>query len=146
MISKWRFWLVWWMYAAAVAHLVVGVLLTWFMQLPNFADYNQLVLSKFWSGSVPAGALELHVWWVNLFGATLQNLAILMLLLIYLGNRLRLQIVWGWLVAGLLLWAPQDMWISAQRELWMHVWLDAVALLVMVPPLTLLWQIDRKIS
>jgi len=141
---KLRLWLVWWMYAIAFAHLVVGVAITWFMHLPYFADYNHLVQSKFFPGAAPAGALEMQIWWINLFGATLQNLAILMLVLIYLGNRFRLAAVWGWIFVGLLLWAPQDMWISAQRELWIHLWADLVALLMMLPPLFLLWRLDRK--
>lgn len=141
---KLRLWLVYWLYALAFVHLIAGVLVAWFMHLPNFADYNQLVLSKFWPDAAPVGALDMQIWWINLFGATLQNLAMLLMLLIYLGNRFRLAIVWGWLILGLVLWAPQDMWISAQRELWIHLWVDAAALLLMLPPLFLLLYLDRK--
>jgi hypothetical protein len=51
--------------------------------------------------------------------------------------------VWGWLVAGILLWAPQDMWLSAQQQVWSHVWLDGFALLVLLPPLFWLYRHDR---
>jgi hypothetical protein len=144
-IEKWRLWLVSWLYLVAFGHFLIGVAIAWFMHLPYFADYNQEVLSKFWPGSsAPVGTLDLQIWWINLFGATLQNMAILMLLLIYVANRLRLPVVWGGMIAALLLWAPQDMWISARRELWLHLWADLVALLVMVPPLIVLWCADRK--
>lgn len=143
-LHKWRSGLVYWLYAIAFTHWVVGVLLTWFMRLSIFADYNHQVLSKFWPSTTPAGALELQVWWISLFGATLQNFSLFMLLLIYLGHRLRLSLIWGWMIIGIVLWAPQDMWISAQRELWVHLWVDSAALLIMLPPLFLLWRFDRK--
>jgi hypothetical protein len=48
------------------------------------------------------------------------------------------------LIAGLLLWAPQDIVISLQAGAWQHVWLDALALAGMLPPLAYLVFIDRK--
>lgn len=144
-LSKWRLWLVWWMYLVAFGHLMMGIAVAWFMHMPYFSDYNREVLSKFWQGSsVPNGALDLQIWWINLFGATLQNMAILMLLLIYVANRLRLPVVWAGMIAALLLWMPQDMWISARRELWLHLQADVIAMLIMLPPLFLLWFIDRR--
>jgi hypothetical protein len=48
------------------------------------------------------------------------------------------------LIAGILLWAPQDMWLSAQQQVWSHVWLDGFALLVLLPPLFWLYRHDRQ--
>lgn len=143
---KLRFWLICWLYVVAATHLLMGIMLAWFSHLFAFSNYNQLVLSKFWLYGAPAIAQDLHLWWLNLFGATLQDMAILMLVLIYLGDRLRLTVAWSGIIIGLLLWAPQDMWISAQRELWLHIWTDIVALLVMLPPLFLLVYLDRSLN
>jgi uncharacterized protein (TIGR01777 family) len=63
-----------------------------------------------------------------------------------LGNRLKTPAVWGWLSAGILLWAPQDMWLSAQQQVWSHLWLDGFALLVLLPPLFWLYRHDRRKS
>jgi len=45
-------------------------------------------------------------------------------------------------MAGVLLWAPQDMWLSAQKQVWSHLWLDSFALLVLLPPL--IWLLGPK--
>jgi hypothetical protein len=133
------------MYLVTFAHLLMGIAVAWFMHLPFFAGYNQEVLSKFWqSQSAPDGALDLQIWWINLFGATLQTMAIFMLLLIYVANRLRLSVVWAGMIAALLVWMPQDMWISARRELWFHLQADVIAMAIMLPPLCVLWFIDRR--
>ena len=62
----------------------------------------------------------------------------------HIGNRSKAPMVWGWLMGGILLWAPQDMWLSAQQQVWSHVWLDSFALLVLLPPLIWLYVHDRQ--
>jgi len=52
---------------------------------------------------------------------------------------------WGWLIAGLLLWAPQDILISVRGGVWSHVWLDLAALLALLPPLIWLYRYDRHL-
>jgi len=141
---KLRPWLVCWLYVLVLVHFATGVLMSWFIQLHYFASYHQLILSKFWSLEVPPAALGLELWWVNLFGATLQNLAVFMGLLIYTANRFRSRVLWGWMVVGFLVWAPQDILISAQKEVWMHLWIDGFALLALLPPLIILWRYDRE--
>jgi hypothetical protein len=54
--------------------------------------------------------------------------------------------VWFWLIGGLLLWAPQDMLVSLRADCWPHVWADAAALAIMLPPLLYLWRHDRAAS
>ncbi len=63
--------------------------------------------------------------------------------LAWIGDRQRLSFAWGALIAGLLLWAPQDMAISLRAGVWAHVWLDCFALAGMLPPLIYLYFIDR---
>ena len=141
---KFRPWLIGWLYALVLVHFATGILMAWFIGLPYFESYHQLILSKFWTGTTPAPALELELWWINLFGASLQNLAIFMGLLVYAANRSRNRMLWGWISVGLLVWAPQDILISAQREVWMHLWIDGFAMLALLPPLIILWRYDRE--
>jgi hypothetical protein len=60
-----------------------------------------------------------------------------------MGDRQRNAFAWGALIAGIVLWAPQDMLISMQAECWAHVWLDSFAVAALLPPLIYLFAIDR---
>jgi hypothetical protein len=120
----------------------MGILVAWFANLSLFDGYHQSILTQF--GGFSANAKTLQVWWINLFGATVQNLAIFMGVLTYIGNKQRSTFVWSWMIAGLIVWAPQDMLISLQVNLWLHVWIDSVALLVMILPLVILCLLDRN--
>lgn len=139
-----RTWLVRWMYAAALAHFVVGVLLPWLGNGALFDGYHQDVEHAFWGALVPAAARAQQVWWLALFGATVQCTALWMGALVRLGDTQKNASAWGWLIAGLLVWAPQDMLISWQAGVWVHVWADSFALASMLPPLVWLYLLDRK--
>ncbi len=137
-----RVWLIRWMYFITLAHLGSGVLLAWFANSSWLEGYHQSVLWRFNDLSIQAH--QLHTWWLSLFGATLQNIGIFMGILTYLASIHRSAFIWLWMVIGLILWAPQDMLISLQIDLWQHVWVDAFVLLIMLPPLIILWWIDRS--
>lgn len=141
-----RQWLVRWMAAICLGHLLVGAVLSWCMQSSLFEPYHRSVAHHFWQGTVPAAAQAQQIWWIALFGATMQSTALWMAALVYLGNRYRSAAAWAWLLAGLVWWAPQDMAISLQADAWIHVWIDCLALLLMVPALSWLWYLDRKPS
>ncbi|AVX91968.1 TIGR01777 family oxidoreductase [Pseudomonas sp. VE 196-7] len=139
--------LVLWLYAAAIVHILAGLTLTWAGHSGLLDGYLHTLELAFWGAdAVPAAGREQQVWWLALFGATLQSYSLYMLALVHLGNRLKAPAVWGWLIAGILLWAPQDMWLSAQQQVWSHLWLDGFALLVLVPPLFWLYRHDRRKS
>jgi hypothetical protein len=141
--SSTRLWLVRWMYAVAVGHLVVAVLLPWMARLPLLESYHLGIEQYFWSGAAPVAARAQQVWWISLFAATMQSTALWMLALVHIGNRQRSAAAWVWLLAGLALWAPQDIGFSLQAQVWPHVAVDTFALLIMVPPLLWLWRLDR---
>ena len=139
--------LVVWLYAAALMHLLAGLMLTWAGHSGLLDDYLNTIELAFWGAdSVPATARAQQVWWLALFGATLQSYGLYMLALVHIGNRLKSAMPWGWLIVGILLWAPQDMWISAQARVWSHLWFDSVALLVLLLPLLWLYRHDRRTS
>lgn len=137
-----RKWLIRWLYLLTFGHFAAGVLLAWFSNLDLFDHYHHSILRQIGDSSVAAE--QLQVWWVSLFGATLQNLAIFMGILTYVASKQRSAFVWVWMVVGLVVWAPQDVLISLRIDLWLHVWVDAIALLLMLPPLIALWWIDKE--
>lgn len=130
------------MYAAAIVHLLVGAALPWVAGASWLDAYHRRIELHFWAATAPDAARAQQIWWLSLFGATLQCASVWMLALVHLGNRLRRREVWGWLLAGLLIWAPQDMLLSWHAQVGRHVVADVAALVAMVPPLVWLWRRD----
>jgi hypothetical protein len=139
-----RFWVVRWLYLVAFGHLVGGLAMTWLLDLPMFTDYHQQVLAAFGVAPDQTEVMALHSWWMSLFGATLQAFAVLLLALVYVADRYRCATVWLWLICGILVWAPQDIYFSVQRGVWLHLWMDLAAVGVIVPPLAFMWWQDRQ--
>lgn len=135
---------IYWLYGIAAVHLLGGVLLPWFGDVALLESYHHLIESAFWPGQVPEGARALHLWWLSLFGASIQTLGIWMAALIYFGARYSSSIAWLLLFLGFAIWAPQDILISLRANIWEHVWLDLFVLLIVLPPLMYLWWQDSK--
>ncbi|MES2068825.1 MAG: cell division protein [Pseudomonadota bacterium] len=142
--EKLRPWLVRWMYGVVMAHLLVGMLLPWIAGLSLFDAYHRSVEGGFWPLGAPAAARAQQIWWISLFGPTVQSLSVWMGVLTRIADRQRSAFAWGWLMVGVLVWAPQDMLISLRAGAWIHVWIDCFAVLTMLPPLLLLWRHDRQ--
>ena len=138
--------LVRWLQAAALTHLLVALCLTWAGHSPLLGSYQLSVEQAFWGQAAPAAAREQQVWWLALFGATLQSYSLYMLGLIHLGDRLRSHYAWAWLASGIVLWAPQDRLLSLQAGMWSHLLIDGLALLALLPPLLWLYRHDRPTS
>lgn len=139
-----RTWSIRWLYAVVVLHLLVGLLLPWVAAHPLLDGYHAGIEAAFYGPVVPAAARSHQLWWMALFGATVQAAAVWMGALVWLGARERLPFAWAALGAGLVLWAPQDMAVSLQAGCWAHVWLDTMALVAMLPPLIYLFVHDRR--
>jgi hypothetical protein len=133
---------IYWLYSVAAVHVLVGVLLPWIGNLTFLESYHRSIESAFWPTHVPDGARALHVWWLSLFGPTIQTLGIWMGALIYLGARYRSSIAWLLLFLGFAVWAPQDILVSLRANAWIHVWVDIFALATVFPPLIYLWRKD----
>jgi hypothetical protein len=129
-----------WMYAAALAHILVGMILPWIGHRPEIDNY--LADAARALGSADGRAVQ--AWWIALFGPTLQSFGLWMLALVWFGERRREAGAWLWLIAGLLLWAPQDMLVSLRADAWLNVWVDLITLALLLPPLAWLWRIDRR--
>ena len=131
-----RKWLVRWMYASAVAHLLAGLALPW-VAGAQALDWYHAVLG-------PAAAHAQQVWWMALFGPTIQCVGLWMLALVWFGEQYRAPAAWLWIAAGLLLWGPQDMMVSLRADVWPNVWLDAATLALLLPPAWRLYLLDRR--
>lgn len=133
-----------WLYAMASLHLLVGLLLPWLCDAALFSNYHRHIEQFFWGASIPAAAHAEQLWWIALFGPTVQTVAIMMLALIRIGQQTKNTVAWSAIILGLVLWAPQDMLISSRANCWSHIIVDAIALVVLLPPTGyLLWH-DRK--
>ncbi len=82
--------LVVWLYAAALVHLLVSFVLTWAGHSGLLDGYLHTIEQAFWAtDAVPTAARAQQVWWLALFGATLQSYSLYMLALVRIGHRLR---------------------------------------------------------
>jgi uncharacterized protein (TIGR01777 family) len=138
-----RVWLVRWLYAVAALHFLGGALFSWWGHAGIFEGYHRSIEQAFWGQDVPSAARELQLWWVALFGATVQSYGVFMAALVYLGNRHRSSVAWASLMVGIVLWAPQDIWISLQAGIWSHVVVDSIAVIALLGPLAWLYRHDR---
>lgn len=143
LLEQSRPWLLRYLYTSAVTHLVIGLVLPWVSGLGVTDVYHQIAERHFWSQAAPDAARHMQVWWLSLFGPTLQTVGVWMWALTYLGDKHRNHYVWLWYMAGVLLWAPQDAWISLQAEVMPNVWIDCAAIVLLIPPLLCLWVIDH---
>ena len=139
-----RTWAVRLTYASIAGHLLVGALLPLIANAALFDGYHHAIETAFWGPDIPAAARAQQVWWISLFGPTVQAAAVWMAALAWMGDRQRNAFAWGALIAGIVLWAPQDMLISLRADCWAHVWIDSFALVCMLPPLFYLFYIDRR--
>lgn len=127
-----------------LAAVKLGMLLPLIAGAPLFDGYHRAIETAFWGPAIPPEARAQQVWWISLFGPTVQAAAVWMAALAWMGDRQRNALAWGALIAGLVLWAPQDMLISLQANCWAHVWIDSFAVAAMLPPLIYLFVIDRQ--
>lgn len=137
-----RKWLIRWLYATAVLHIAVGLALPLLAGAPMLDAYHTLIAKSFW----PAVSYAQQAWWIALFGPTIQCVGVLMLALTCFGDTRREPSAWLWLIASLLLWAPQDMLISLRASVWPNLWIDAITLALLLPPLLRLYRIDSRVA
>ena len=139
-----RQWLICWLYAVAVIHMLVGLLLPWLADAVFFRAYHHGIEAFFWGGAAPPPAHAQQLWWIALFGPTIQNVALWLAALIHFGSKYKSAFAWWALIIGIAVWAPQDMWISLRADCWTHVWMDCVAIVSLIPPLLWLAWHDRS--
>ncbi|MES2299831.1 MAG: cell division protein [Pseudomonadota bacterium] len=139
-----RWWVIRWVYAAIVGHLVLALALPWIAASPMFDGYHRIVEQAFWGHvHAPQAARAQQIWWIGLFGPTVQSAAVWMGALAYFGERQRSTFAWAALIVGIAVWAPQDLVMSLHANCWPNALIDAFAVVLLVPPLTWLYIYDR---
>lgn len=138
--------LVRWIYGVVAVHLMVGVLLPLCADMAITDAYRRSIEGFFFGGEAPLAGRALHSWWISLFGPTVQAAAIWMAGLAVMGDKQRNAFAWLMLILGLIVWAPQDMLISARAHCWINLWIDLAAVAVMLPPLLWLCKLDWAIK
>lgn len=143
-ILKVRTYLIHYLYLWVIIHLLVGLLLPWLKYFPILEPYHNSIESAIFGSNIPEHARQLHLWWMGLFGATVQFASIYMGLLVYVGDKYKLNVIWKGMIVGLLVWAPQDMYVSLQYTIYSHVVMDMLVLIMIIPVLLSLNNIDSK--
>ncbi|MBK8187002.1 MAG: hypothetical protein IPK77_07045 [Cellvibrio sp.] len=46
------------------------------------------------------------------------------------------------IIIAIVIWAPQDIYFSAIKNIWMNVWVDLAAVICLLPPLVFLMRCD----
>lgn len=138
--------LVRWIYLVVAMHLLVGVLLPLCAGAALTDGYRRSIEHCFFGGAAPPAARALQTWWLSLLGPTVQAAAIWMAGLAIIGDQQRNAYAWLMLLLGLVVWAPQDMWLSAHAGCWINVWIDVAAVSVMMPPLLWLCKLDLAVK
>ena len=128
-----------WLLALAWLHLAIGLAIPFIAHSALFDYYSELLQTAFWPGqSVPTETLSFQRWIVSLFGPTLASVGVVMIYLVRAGIRTNEAWPWNAILVALLVWAPSDICISLLNDFRLHVWIDATALLAIVPPVLLL--------
>ncbi|MFC4158728.1 hypothetical protein [Chitinimonas lacunae] len=134
------------LWLAGLGHIVGGLVLTFGVDSGLFDWYHHDVLSRFWSGPPPSEALAQQRWMVALFGPTIENIGVWLLALSHWGGSQRNPAAWLWLLAGIALWAIQDIAVSLRVGYYPHLWLDLAACAALALPTLWLWRHDRRQS
>lgn len=128
-----------WLLAIAWLHLIAGLAIPFIAHSGLFDFYSSLLQQSFWPGQlVPPETLAFQRWLVSLFGPTLASVGVAMIYLVRAGIRSTEAWPWNAILAALAVWAPSDIMISLMKNFWLHLWIDAVALLTIVPPVLMM--------
>ncbi len=128
-----------WLLMVAFSHIIVGLAIPLLAYSPLFSLYSELLHQAFWpSQPVPQATVEFQRWIVALFGPTIASVGVVLAYLVMAGATYREPWPWNALLLGLALWAPGDICISLMHDFWLHVRIDAAALLAIVPPVLVL--------
>ncbi len=128
-----------WLLLLAWLHLAIGLFIPAIAHSALFGHYSALLQAAFWPGQViPPETLDFQRWIVSLFGPTLASVGVVMIYLVRAGIRSDDTWPWNAILLALAVWAPGDIYISLLKDFWLHVWIDTLALLVIVPPVLVL--------
>lgn len=128
-----------WLLLIAFGHIAAGVAIPVLAYSGAFDFYSALLKNEFWpTHEVPLETIEFQRWFVALFGPTIASVGVVFAYLVKAGIKYRETWPWNALLIAIAAWAPGDIYISLMRNFWLHVQIDVVAVLAIVPPALLL--------
>jgi predicted DCC family thiol-disulfide oxidoreductase YuxK len=128
-----------WLLLVAWGHIFIGLAIPLLAYSGAFAYYSGLLHQAFWPGLAMTGeTVQFQRWIVALFGPTIASVGVVMAYLVRAGAKFRERWPWNAILVSLAVWAPGDIGISLLRHFWLHVWIDAAALLAIFPPVLIL--------
>ncbi len=125
-----------WLYAFALAHVLGGLALPWLIHTELFRYYNQTLYAALRLQDAPSQ--EAARFLLGLIGPTMASWGLLFFLVLRQGFARPTPAAWWLILLALLLWAPYDSWLSWRQGLPLNALINAVALLLVLPPLLLL--------
>jgi hypothetical protein len=128
-----------WLLLLAYGHIAAGIAIPVVAYSSVFDYYSCLLQAAFWPAQpVPMATIEFQRWFAALFGPTIASVGVVMVYLVKAG--IKSAEIWPWnaILVALAVWAPGDIYISLMRNFWLHVQIDVVTLLTIVPPVLLL--------
>jgi hypothetical protein len=128
-----------WLLMVAVGHVALGLLMPFIAYSAAFDFYAAQLAAMFWEGGpVPPQAESFQRWIVALFGPTVAAWGVLMVFLIRYGARTQEKWPWNALLVSVVVWAPADILLSLIHDFWLHVIIDAFAIMVIAVPVLML--------
>lgn len=138
MIEKVQPWLYLWLLSIGSGHALLGIALALGGQSSQLAPYFDYLLGQFDLHAAGAETRLMAQTLIQLFGPTVASWGLLFCCLIYLYRRHGETLIKLCIFAALLLWLPLDCLISAAHGLYLHVYLNLSAGLLIALPLALL--------
>ncbi len=131
-----------WLLLLAYGHIVAGVAIPFVAYSTAFNYYSALLQQAFWPAqTVPGATVEFQRWIVALFGPTIASVGVVMVFLVKAGAKNAQPWPWNAILTALAVWAPGDICISLMKDFWLHMQIDVVVLLAIVPPV---WHLKQR--
>jgi hypothetical protein len=128
-----------WLLLLSYGHIVAGIVIPFVTYSSAFDYYSGLLQQAFWPGQeVPMATIEFQRWFAALFGPTIASVGVVMVYLVKAGIRYAEPWPWNAILIALAIWAPGDIGITLMKHFWLHVQIDVVVLLALVPPVLIL--------
>ena len=128
-----------WLLLLSYGHIAAGIAIPVVAYSSAFDYYSGLLQTAFWPAQeVPMATVEFQRWFAALFGPTIASVGVVMVYLVRAGIKSAEPWPWNAILLALAVWAPGDIGISLMKNFWLHVQIDVVVLLALVPPVLML--------
>lgn len=117
----------------AILHVVVGLMLPWVAEWPQFGFYNRHLLAAF--NTDTAEALALGKFMIGILGPTVASWGLLFLFVVNISFATRSRTGWYSMAIAISGWCLLDMYLSVKAGVYLNLIIDLVVLLLLMVPL-----------